>query len=138
MAKNTVLEPQFYSNIPDRNFHQRKRLVGPVLSISENLRSKGQRPSSPHDHIWAKLSFGSITPLKCIQWQLLSVEKSYGAVLSLSETIRVKGEGLQMTNAILEPYAHYKRDFCGPVSPRHIESTCRRRHPIDALAWNSV
>ena len=34
-----------------------KRFIGAVLSISENLRSKGQRPSSPHDQIWAKLQF---------------------------------------------------------------------------------
>ena len=36
-------------------FLNQKRLLVAVLSISENLGSKGQRRSSPHDQIWAKL-----------------------------------------------------------------------------------
>ena len=57
MVKTTVLEPQFHSDVPDRNFIQSKRLICIVLNISENWSSKGQKPSLPHDQIWAKLQF---------------------------------------------------------------------------------
>ena len=55
IGKTTVLEPQLHSNVADRNSCQSERLTGAVLSISENVRSKGQRQSFPHDQIWAKL-----------------------------------------------------------------------------------
>ena len=57
MDQNTVLEPYLHSNIPYRNRCKWKRLTGSVLSISEDLTSRGQRPSLPHDQIWAKLQF---------------------------------------------------------------------------------
>ena len=45
-----------------------------MLKISENLRSKGERPRLLHDQIWAKMQF----------W------KPTGAVLSISENLGVK------------------------------------------------
>ena len=58
-------------------FCQSKRLIGAVLSISENLRSKGQKPSLPYDQIWAKLQFWIHNSFQCTRWQLLSMEKTY-------------------------------------------------------------
>ena len=46
-CKNAVLEPQLHSNILGSNICASKNLAGGLLSISENLRSKGQK--SPHD-----------------------------------------------------------------------------------------
>ena len=42
MGKITVLESELHLNLQDRNFCHSKRLIGAVLSISENLRVKGQ------------------------------------------------------------------------------------------------
>ena len=49
----------FEAITPGKNICQSKRPTGPVLNISENLKFKDQRPSSPHYHIWAKLQFWS-------------------------------------------------------------------------------
>ena len=57
MGKNSALEPQLHSDVPGSNFGNGKELIGAVLSFSENLRSKGQRQSSPRDQIWTNLQF---------------------------------------------------------------------------------
>ena len=56
MSINAVLEPQLHSDIPGRNFCQSIGLTGAILSISENLRSKGLTKD------WQNDSFGSIPP----------------------------------------------------------------------------
>ena len=76
-------------------FVNQKKIIGTVSSISEKLRSKDQRPSSPHDQIWAKLQFGSITAFKCTRWQFLSINYSESA--KYFENFRVKDQGHQMT-----------------------------------------
>ena len=43
MGINAVLEPSLYLKVPGSNFCQLKTVIGAVLSIAENLRSKGQR-----------------------------------------------------------------------------------------------
>ena len=54
---------QFWSHTSIIMYHigtfvDQKRLIRAVLSIPENFRSKGHRPSLPHDQIWAKIQFG--------------------------------------------------------------------------------
>ena len=43
--------------VKDSNFCQLKTLTGSVLSISESLRSRGQRSRSLDNQIWAKMLF---------------------------------------------------------------------------------
>ena len=71
-----------------------------MLIILENLISKIQKPSSPHDQIWVKLYFW-IYMYNCIQIYhvvtFVSEKDSLGPVFSNSEIFRLKGEGHQMT-----------------------------------------
>ena len=97
MGKNSVLEPLLYFNVPYRNVCQSNRLIGTVLSIFENLRSKGWRPGLPHDQIWAKLQFWIHKLIQCTSWHFFAMEKTTGTVLSISENLRVKSKGHQMT-----------------------------------------
>ena len=57
MGKNAVLNPLPMLDVPGRSFCESERLSGAILSISENLRSKCQRSSSPHAQIWAESQF---------------------------------------------------------------------------------
>ena len=59
------------------DFVNQKRLIGAMLSISENLRSKVQRSRSPDDPIWAKLQFGICNCIQIARWQLLSMDRTY-------------------------------------------------------------
>ena len=74
-----------------------KTTSGAVLRVSENLRSKGQRSRSPHHQIWAKSTV--------LEPQLHSdipdrnfchSERLTGAVFSIFENLRVKGQGHQI------------------------------------------
>ena len=68
MDKNAFLEPEFQFDVPARSFCESERLIGAMLSISENLKSKGQRPIYLGPNM-GKISVGSITSLKFIRWQ---------------------------------------------------------------------
>ena len=81
---------------PDGNFCQSKRLIGTMLHISENLRSKGHRPSSSHEQIWAKLQFWIHNSIQCTRWQLLLMERTYWDSVKHFGHLRVKSEGHQM------------------------------------------
>ena len=70
MGKILALEPQLHSNIPDGNFCQ-----------SHHMTKYGQ-----------KFSFGSITPLKCIRWKILSTKRLVEAMLSISKNFRSKAQ----------------------------------------------
>ena len=62
---------------------------------------------------------------KCIQ----NLKKK---IKSLGDNMTKYGEKNTVLEVISET-AHYKRGFWGAsLWPRHIESTCRQRHPIDA------
>ena len=77
MVKTSVLEPQLHSDVPVRNFCQSKRHFRAVWSISEHLRSKGQRLSSPYNQRWGKLQFLFNNCIQCTRWQLSSMKKTY-------------------------------------------------------------
>ena len=131
MVKTTVLEPQLYSDVPDRYFCQSERLIGAVLSFSENLRSEGQRPTSPHDQIWAKLQFLIYTSIQCTRWQFFSIENIYRSSI---ENLRVKGQGHFMSKCKQKfsfgaTCTLQRRFLKANVWLRHIESTCRRGIP---------
>ena len=68
---------KLHSDVPVSNFYQSKRLIRGVLCVSENFRSKCQRPKSPNDQMWAKLQFGFHNFIQYPSWQLLSMEKTY-------------------------------------------------------------
>ena len=66
-----------------------EKLIWAVQSISDTFRTKGQRPSSSHDQVWAKLHFESIIPIKCTCYQLRT---RIGIVLCIFENLRSKGQ----------------------------------------------
>ena len=100
-------------------------------------------------------SMRSITPFKCIRWQLFANGKGLTrAVSSISENFRVKGQGHHKnkymyvqkgTIGATTPFEYtrwellsIKKTFGGNVWPTHIDSACRGRHPNDALELNLV
>ena len=86
------------TNLFKWNFCRSERLFGAVLGISQNLRSRGQRPSSPHDQIWAKLQFWILNFIQCTRWHFFVNGKNFtGTVLSIAENLRVISEGHHMT-----------------------------------------
>ena len=58
---------------------QSQQLIGAVLSISENLRSKGQRQSFLHDQKWAKLQFCISSSIQMYQMAIVVNGKTYWA-----------------------------------------------------------
>ena len=77
---------------PFLSFCESERLDRAMLGISENLRTRGQRPSSPNDHIWAKNAvFGSITAFSAQGGNFCQWKNLPGTVLSIFELLRFKG-----------------------------------------------
>ena len=76
---------------------KKKRLVGAVLSISKKSGPKIKGQVHHMTKYGQNYSFGSLTPFICVRWQLLSMEKAFGALLSIFKILRSKGQGHRMT-----------------------------------------
>ena len=84
-------------------------------------------------------SFGSISPVSCIRWQLLSLENTYwGSVQHFWKFEGPRSWDDQICEKMqFWSHMHTTKNeggFWRPVWPRHIEWTCRWRHHINASA----
>ena len=126
-----------------------------MSSISENLRFKGQR----YGHNMTKYGQNLESKVKVIRWPNMGknavLEPSLYFKALGSNFCRLLGQCLAFlkiwgskvkvtrwpnigTNQLWS-HIHLQRRFLkANLWPRHIESTCGRRHPIDVLASNSI
>ena len=126
-------ESYLHLNVPGRNFCPWKRLIGAVQRISGNFSAKGHwavgtfvNQKDLLGQCWAYLkiwgpkvkgqvyhmtkyvqsySLESITAFRCTRCNFCQWKKLTGAVLSISENLRVKGQSHPMTkckNTVLE------------------------------------
>ena len=134
-----------------------------MLSISESLRSKCLKSRSSHDQIWSKIQFVSHNSIQiqdrnvcqskrlfrpsvqhCWKFKCPRSRSPHKRILAKLKDQKLWSQHDQIWCWILfwEKWLNLmctiRRFLKASVWPRHTESTCRWRHPINASALNSV
>ena len=157
MGKNAVLELLHYLMYQLAIIFNQISLLGVALSISKNFRSKSEIWRLPHEQILAKMQFWGHNSIQKHQVATFVSQKLYGGLSSISENLRSKGNHMIITgitqrsyvmvttwsnmvqNTVLEVLTEIQKMFLvANLWPRHFESTCRQRHPINALDLSSI